>query len=894
MIQVFSDFLLNSTFVCILKCAGFILKTFLLFILTSYYLQEKTNRRGLVLIAAILGTAAISDIHYFITTIPTFFGAQSDPTILLLSKRITWIANIFFHLGIILLLEYLVRENSLLSHIISLIRGITAGCIMAIFLAIIFISPSESTRCDLFAGQAIYIYALILSIQTLIRVVRSLINTQVPRLLRHQIKILIFWLIGPHLLLKFVVYDPRVLRYLPGVYENALNVCSSLFITGALYFCATRLIRLRFLNIKKHVLTPTSFDFITDFKKTLSQLGHASSITELKHISQQFFKDAFKISDSAVKLSVCNEDFGDETDNRTQLLVATIMHSTTLDNDNPLYTVFHQTKVILRDEIEFSAFHEDAAIYNNIMLFLNQINADIFLPIFDKNVLIGFIIVEQHITPNQFFTNTMRDEMAIFTEYLSSTINLLRNRNLDTLLIREKQLDEEVYHQNREIAQYKESLRHFIKLSSENKIGILFYRNNRFTFGNQAAQEFICHDPNIHHGHPLTQVLKRVAIDVERYKTQQTAATRTDDDRHLMISALPSIENQSVIITLSYPEIADIIKLQATLLRNPSHWDYILYLETTESGRLINQLIPGSGEFLLNFKIELFDIALNRKATLLCAPTDDTQSLIEILHTISLRKKLHTIALKDPETHLAYGIQLFGINQLLSSHKNPPPLLETLNKTGTLYIENIHLLSLETQNHLAEFIRYGAFRPLRAKQRTVSDVRIIASSDTDLAHLTEEGLFSAPLFNELKRASITMPSLTNLPPQEFNDLVTGLTSQILKVKHLERILHLDDKEKMTLYERQPRSIQELRKKLYAQLVSKSAQHNIEGAIAALPTQQTLEPEVSRAIMLGKKALKDNELMDALWEKFKSHTKIATLLGVNRSSVNRRFKHRTPS
>ena len=44
---------------------------------------------------------------------------------------------------------------------------------------------------------------------------------------------------------------------------------------------------------------------------------------------------------------------------------------------------------------------------------------------------------------------------------------------------------------------------------------------------------------------------------------------------------------------------------QIDLLKDPSKWDYLLYLETTKSGQLINQLIPGSGENLLNYKINL-------------------------------------------------------------------------------------------------------------------------------------------------------------------------------------------------------------------------------------------------------------------------------------------------
>ena len=43
------------------------------------------------------------------------------------------------------------------------------------------------------------------------------------------------------------------------------------------------------------------------------------------------------------------------------------------------------------------------------------------------------------------------------------------------------------------------------------------------------------------------------------------------------------------------------------------------------------------------------------------------------------------------------------------------------------------------------------------------------------------------------------------------------------------------------------------------------------------------------VKLGKSALKDKQIMTYLWNKFKNQTKIAKLLNVNRSSVNRRCK-----
>ncbi len=87
-------------------------------------------------------------------------------------------------------------------------------------------------------------------------------------------------------------------------------------------------------------------------------------------------------------------------------------------------------------------------------------------------------------------------------------------------------------------------------------------------------------------------------------------------DNRIIIAGIPSLEEYTTILLIYYPEISDIIKAQFDQLKDPSSWDYVLYLETTQSGQLINQLMPGTGEKILNFKVNLLSTALSKKATL--------------------------------------------------------------------------------------------------------------------------------------------------------------------------------------------------------------------------------------------------------------------------------------
>ena len=110
---------------------------------------------------------------------------------------------------------------------------------------------------------------------------------------------------------------------------------------------------------------------------------------------------------------------------------------------------------------------------------------------------------------------------------------------------------------------------------------------------------------------------------MQEYKSSQTTFARDSSGNKIIIAGIPSLEEHTTILLVYYPEISDIMKSQFDQLKDPSSWDYVLYLETTQSGQLINQLIPGTGEKLLNYKINLLATALSKKATLLDMPEED-------------------------------------------------------------------------------------------------------------------------------------------------------------------------------------------------------------------------------------------------------------------------------
>jgi DNA-binding NtrC family response regulator len=377
---------------------------------------------------------------------------------------------------------------------------------------------------------------------------------------------------------------------------------------------------------------------------------------------------------------------------------------------------------------------------------------------------------------------------------------------------------------------------------------------------------------------------------VESFKSPKTIFIQDSSDNPLVISAVPHLEKSTIIITVSYPSISDAIKHHIDLLKDPSEWDYLLYLQTTQSGKLINQLIPGSGSVLLNFKIQLLKIALSKKAILLEMSEQDLQPMAEILHHISLRDDLHIMTLQGASHNFDIAIALFGINPIFGvQEKYTQPLLEKLDNVGTLFIKNIHFLDLETQECLATFIRSGVYKLFKSDQKFTSNVRILCSSNQNLALLSQEGKFSKALFQELKSTIVTMPSLLTLPEDELHSLTEGFTQQALMSDALQHVVALTDKEKYLFSHNRPISLQELKGRVQQLLIKKSKKNQIYQEVTFDPAYDITDPDLVEAARLGKKALQEPRIMALLWSKFKNQNKIAFFLGVNRSSVNRRCK-----
>jgi transcriptional regulator of aromatic amino acid metabolism len=839
--------------------------------------------------------AIFSDMAWVTSTMHRLFFLNLDYRPVLFVIRFAWALTIIQYQSLSLFIESLAEKKYKLSAHQKISLFFSASFFLLWIYLAIFEFNSDKNRPEfefnLLTFNSIYIFIIVGAgiLTTIIKIKNGI----VPKILKKQFKILIKAIIGPQLLFDFIQIFPFSFSQTYIASNYAVVSISTILLTMAFYFSAKKIIGLRFLNFQEHVQTSPHFNFIDDFKNVLEQLSLATTKQELTHITINFFKGAFYLPANRISLHLRRIPNADNVHDEYSTLEwrESIVENFICNHDDATCDIalyLKKTKILIADEIAFSNFYEDSATGAAISRFMDQIDADIFLPIYQKESVIAYILVERNARTNEFYNRIERDEMVVFASYLSNIIHLLQNRNLDALMEREKEMQEELYRKHQEINQYKESIQSFLRSTQQRKIGIVFYKNRRFIFGNQAAKELITINPNNLEGHPITKSLKTIAQQVQEYRSGQTTFAQDANGNRIVLSGIPQLEENAVIITVYYPEIGDLLKPQLEQIKDPSEWDYLLYLETTQSGKLINQLIPSNSSRLLQYKIELLKVALSKKALLLDMTEQDAVATAEIVHHISLRETLHVLKLHAPEKNSETAHKIFGLNPLFGG-SNEPTFLEKLNETGTLIIQNIHLLELETQHHLAEFMKYGFYRRFKSDQKLSSTVRIICTTQLDLLPLVQAGKFNAELYAELKHATLSLPSLLTLSEHELAELAHGFTEQAIKSQPFKNLLELTDQETHRIIYNRPVSLHEFKAKIEQFLVNKSKKSQIYHETQFDPAYNVTDPELIQAARLGKKALKDPRIMSLLWNKFGNQNQIATFLGVNRSSVNRRCK-----
>jgi DNA-binding NtrC family response regulator len=113
--------------------------------------------------------------------------------------------------------------------------------------------------------------------------------------------------------------------------------------------------------------------------------------------------------------------------------------------------------------------------------------------------------------------------------------------------------------------------------------------------------------------------------------------------------------------------------------------------------------------------------------------------------------------------------ELFGYEQGAFTHalKTHPGRLELAHR-GTVLLAGIDELSMKQQSALLPFLQEGRLERIGGKTSFIVDVRILATSSSDLCELVRQGKFRSDVFYRLGSLVINMPALRQRP----DDVIT--------------------------------------------------------------------------------------------------------------------------
>lgn len=896
-IEQISNLLQSNEFHFIAISIAFLLNSYLLLLLIPKGFRSATIKIGWTLLILVLIGTILKDFAWISKYTRKICLPSIPYNIHIFFVRIGWAGMIIQFQALSLFIESLIKKRFYISTLQKIILCANGSLALYFVMTALFDSSltieairivalelplSIQMPLEVLLTRYSSLYMLIsLIIPTLIYALYVLQSPDLPKILKIQLRTLIIYFLSPMVLFEAIIGIDKLCKIFFQV-PTFLNLspilsCCTLLFCYSIYHCINKILGLRFLNSRDQVDAPQRIDFVNTFKETLDTLGKATQLEELTHITQQFFKEAFGIRTSDISL-IIRENAHQKNPHVSS--IEQFIENFMKNHESGVCNLIQKSKILLYDELTFTNFYETSVDRTACIQFLEHINADLFLPIYKKDKVVAYVVIAMEARPKQLYNAMDKSEMVIFANYLGNIIDLIQHRTFETLVQQEQELKQEIYNKEQEIAQYKESLRSFIKSNSRNEVGIIFYKNRRFVFGNQAAKELVKININTQEGHALTKALRALASQVDEYKQPQSQLFKHNNEYHMMICAVPNLEKNNVIITVYHPEISDLLKQHIGVVHDPSKWDYLLYLETTQSGQRINQLIPGSSPLLLNLKIDLLKLGITNHALLINAAEEDSMPMIELIHHISMRDKLKTVEFNKPTRSSDALIPLFGINPLFAHHtQKETSLLEQIGENGTLYIQHVNYLDHDAQAALAHYIRTGYYKAYKSEHQKETSVRIICSMN----HSYQQTLHPE-LQQMLNQTSLSIPSISSLPEKELLELAHGFSTQGMEPT---AATNLHKKEIAHLTTSRPVSFLALKARIQA-IIAQRTDAPIPADVNNRFVINT-NADLSQAAHLGKQALKDEKIMHMLWDTFKNQNKIASFLGVNRSSVNRRCK-----
>ncbi len=156
------------------------------------------------------------------------------------------------------------------------------------------------------------------------------------------------------------------------------------------------------------------------------------------------------------------------------------------------------------------------------------------------------------------------------------------------------------------------------------------------------------------------------------------------------------------------------------------------------------------------------DIARSDSTVLIQGESGTGKELVaRAVHHLSRRSQGPFVAVNCgalPDTLLESELFGYAAGAFTDARRDRPGRF-ALAAGGTLFLDEIGDVSPALQVRLLRVLEERIYMPLGAARSVKADVRIVAASNKDLAHLVEEGLFRQDLYYRINVVKLTLPRL---------------------------------------------------------------------------------------------------------------------------------------
>ncbi len=310
------------------------------------------------------------------------------------------------------------------------------------------------------------------------------------------------------------------------------------------------------------------------------------------------------------------------------------------------------------------------------------------------------------------------------------------------------------------------------------------------------------------------------------------------------------------------------------------------------------EALIGSSPVISKIRRDIKRIGPTNSRVLISGPSGSGKELIaRLIHEASHRSTgpflIMNASAMEPEQ---VERELFGVEKS-NRHSFQTGLLERAH-CGTLYLDEVADMPLETQSKVLRLLVNQRFKRVGGDEDVVVDVRIISSTSRDLEKETRLGNFREDLYHRLNVMPLTSPKLVNRRediPELVNYFIeklsasTGLPARKVSPEAMAALQSYD----------WPGNVRQLRNNVERLLILASGDPDKPIAIEDLPmeittTKHTVDPrDRERIVTMSLRTAREyfeREYLQVQIERFGGNiSKTAAFVGMERSALHRKMK-----